>query len=103
MSGYINTVGSGLTMNDIHHHLREINTTDSELSGVKTKKMRSPNHFAHELMMKHHLDIEKSHTKGGSMDEAGVEGGNFWHSFVKGFEMPFKAIGSVAPLIAKVL
>lgn len=68
---------SSITMNDIHHHLREINSKANELVRNPANS-RKPNHNAHALMMRHHFDFEKSHgTKGGSMDESGVVGGGF--------------------------
>jgi NAD+--asparagine ADP-ribosyltransferase len=32
-----------------------------------------------------------------------TQGGGFWDDFGRGFLMPFKAVGSVAPLIAKAI
>ena len=43
------------TMNDIHEHLRHINTTDGELT-MRNKHMRKPNHLAHELIRTHFFD-----------------------------------------------
>ena len=44
---------SALTMNDIHHHLREVNTYQRE------NEKRKPNHNAHALMMRHNYDFDK--------------------------------------------
>ena len=59
---------SALTMNDIHHHLKEVNSKANELVR-EPHNMRKPNHHAHNLMMRHHFDFEKSHgTKGGGFN-----------------------------------
>ena len=58
---------SSLTMNDIHHHLREVNSKANELVR-EPHNTRKPNHHAHNLMMRHHFDFEKQHgVKGGAI------------------------------------
>ena len=59
-------------MNDIHHHLKEVNSKANELVR-EPKNMRPSNHHAHNLMMRHHFDFEKQHgTKGGGFNPASL-------------------------------
>lgn len=66
-------------MEDIHKHLVSVNNRIS-IHNHKEKKqeMRSSNHTAHSLMLKHHFDYEnhskKKHYEGGSFNPASLLG-----------------------------
>lgn len=49
-------------MENIHKHFKLINNTVSEINH-KSKTMRTSNHIAHNLVMKHHFDYENKEKK----------------------------------------